>query len=114
MKLKKMKCFKLLSIIFLITLSMVGCSTQEAITSTTSDILVKEKGYSEDYTETWIIVNNPNDMETKEEYKIIVEEPMVWNLIEVNKIYFSSYVKKGENDRVLSQIENIGDDDTLR
>jgi hypothetical protein len=114
MQFEKLKYIKILLLILVIIIFTVGCSTQGTTTSTTSDILVKEKGYSEDFTEAWIIVVNPNDTSTKGEFKIVVEEPMVWNLIEENKIYFSSYKKEAEKDRVLIQIKNIGDDDTLR
>jgi hypothetical protein len=79
------------------------------MTSTTSDILIKEKGYSEDFADAWIMVVDPNDPSSKNEFKIKVQEPMVWNLIEEGKTYFSSYTKKGEDDWVLEQIEHVGD-----
>jgi hypothetical protein len=82
--------------------------------STTSDLYVVEKGYSKDYKEAWIIAFDPNDKTKQEKIKIMIEEPMVWNLIEINKPYFTSYSKKGDNPWILEQIKNIGDEDTLR
>ncbi|WP_216827451.1 hypothetical protein [Alkalihalobacterium elongatum] len=99
-------------IVFIVTVFTVGCSAEKTMTSTSSYISVIEKGYSEDYKETWIIAVNPEIEES--EIKIIVEEPMVWNLIEVDKTYFSSYLKEVEKASVLIQISHLGDDDTLR
>ncbi|MBH9968513.1 hypothetical protein [[Bacillus] enclensis] len=101
----KIKFAMLLLSSFVLLLS--GCST--GMTSTTSDILIKEKDYSEDFADAWIMVVDPNDPTSKDEFKIKVQEPMVWNLIEEGKTYFSSYTKKGEDDWVLEQIEHVGD-----
>ena len=60
------------------------------------------------------MVVDPNDPSNKDEFMIMVEQPMVWNLIEEGKTYFSSYSKKDEDDWVLEQIEHVGDGDTVR
>lgn len=83
--------------------------------STTSDITILEKGHSKDNKEAWIIAFNPNaPKEHQEKIKILVKEPMVWNLIEENKTYFVTYSKKRNDLRVLNHIENIGDNKALR
>ena len=38
----------------------------------------------------------PNNHGKEEAYKIFVSDEMVWNLIEKNKEYFSSYSKEGD------------------
>jgi len=57
---------------------------------------------------------NPSTSKEKDVIKIIVKDPMVWNLIEKDKEYFSSYSKKGENPWVLGQISYPGDGKALR
>jgi hypothetical protein len=99
-----------LIIFFLLVIAACG----GPYSTTTSELYVVEKGYSKDYKEAWIIAFNPNEKTKQEKIKIMIEEPMVWNLIEINKSYFTSYSKKGDNPWILEQIENIGDEDTLR
>ena len=106
------KLKKILSpLIILLLLVIAACGGPH--TSTASYLFVVEKGYSEDYKESWIIAFDPN-YDTQENVKILVEEPMVWNLIEVNKTYFTSYSKEKDNYWILDQIEHLDDDDTLR
>ncbi|QUW23007.1 hypothetical protein JSQ81_05400 [Sporosarcina sp. Marseille-Q4063] len=101
------KILSSLMILFLLVIAACGCP----YTSTTSYLYVVEKGYSEDYREAWIIAFDPNNETNQENVMIIVEEPMVWNLIEVNKTYFTGYSKEKDDDWILDQ---IGHDDTLR
>ena len=75
-------------------------------TSTTSMLIVIDKGHSSDYKEYWIKAYDPNNQAKEEAFKIVVQEEMVWHLIEENKEYFSSYGKKGDNPWVLEQIEH--------
>lgn len=103
---KKAICLVLL--LFLLTLS--ACSH----TSTTSYLQIVEKGYSDDYKEAWIIAFDPNNQTKNESIKIIVAEPMVWNLIEVDKTYFASYSKESGTQWQLEQIEHENDNNTLR
>lgn len=95
---------------------VVGCNQNGSFTSTTSYLKVIEKQHSSDYKEAWIMAYNPSNSKEKEKdaIKIIVEEPMVWNLIEKDKEYFSSYSKKGGNPWVLEQIAFPGDEKALR
>lgn len=76
-------------------------------TSTTSMLLVVDKGHSSDYEEYWIQAYDPNNQTKEEAFKIIVEEEMVWNLIEEEKEYFSTYKKKGNKPLKLTAIEHV-------
>ncbi len=98
-----------ISIGFLVMSACTGTS----ITSTASDLYVVNKGYSEDYKKAWIIAYDPHSKKQVEK-KIMVENPMVWNLIKKDKTYFTSYSKEGNKPWKLNQIEHIGDKDTLR
>ncbi|MFJ5625502.1 hypothetical protein ACIQD3_23045 [Peribacillus loiseleuriae] len=100
------------SLIILFLLVITAC--ERPYTSTTSYLHVVEKGYSKDYKEAWIIAFNPYNKTKQENVKIMVAEPMVWNLIEVNKTYFTSYSKEKDKPWILDQIEHLDDDDTLR
>ena len=102
------KAISLVFLLFLITLS--ACSH----TSTTSDLQIVEKGYSDDYKEACIIAFDPNNQTKNESIKIIVVEPMVWNLIELDKTYFASYSKESDTHWKLEQIEHENDNNTLR
>lgn len=86
-----------------------------SVVSTTSDITILKKGHSKDNKEVWILAFNPNaPKEIQEKIKILVKEPMVWNLIEEDKTYFVTYSNKGNDLRVLKHIKNIGDKKALR
>jgi hypothetical protein len=100
-----------LLIIFLI-LIVTACGGP--FSSTSSDLYVVKKAHSKDYKKAWIIAFDPNSDSGKKEIKIMVKEPMVWNLIEINKTYFTSYSKEGDNPWILEQIEHLGDNDTIR
>ncbi|NHM32039.1 hypothetical protein [Neobacillus terrae] len=106
------RSIKLLIVSFLLIVtsydSAVGPSS-----SMTSYLPIVKKGHSKDYKKAWIIAFDPNS-KVKKEIKIIIKEPMVWNLIEANQTYFTSYSIYGNNPCVLEQIEHIGDNDTLR
>ena len=67
--------------------------------------MVIEKGYSSDNKEYWIKAYDPNNQNKEEAFKIVIQEEIVWNLIEKDKEYFSLYSKKGGNLRVLEHIE---------
>ena len=100
----------LLIIIFLLIVTACG----GPFSSTSSDLYVVKKAHSKDYEKAWIIAFDPNSDSGKKEIKIMVKEPMVWNLIEINKTYFTSYSKEGDNPWILEQIEHLGDNDTIR
>lgn len=102
----------LISTVFMFLL--LSCSSGEFNTSTTSEIVVIEKSYSNDYKKAWIMAYDPNNSAKEKALKILVEQPMVWNLIQPDKKYFASYYKKGNTPWVLQQIEHPGDDKTLR
>ncbi|QPC45618.1 hypothetical protein [Mangrovibacillus cuniculi] len=98
---KRMKWFPLIFTLFILS-SCIG-----PYTSTTSAIFIIDKGHSADYEEYWIKAYDPNNQEEYEAMKIIVKERMAWNLIEVNKEYFSTYSKKGENPWILVNIQHF-------
>ena len=75
--------------------------------STTSMLIVIEKGYSSDYKEYWVKAYDPNNQTKEEAFKIEVQEEMVWNLIEEDKEYFFLFSKEGDKSWVLEQIEYI-------
>ena len=106
------KAISLVFLSFLLTLS--ACDQNNEYTSTTSYLQIVEKGYSDDYKEAWIIAFDPNNKNENENIKIIVDEPMVWNLIEADKTYFASYSKELDTPWKLIQIEHLNDDNTLR
>lgn len=101
-------------LMFISLLIIAGCGSEGPYTSTASLLNVVKKEHSEDYKEAWIIAFDPNYEEEPEEIKIIVKDPMVWNLIEVNKTYFTSYSKEGDNHWELEQINHLDDNDALR
>lgn len=81
--------------------------------SNASMLEIVEKKYSDDYTEAWIIAFDPNS-EEQDNFKIFVDDFMVWNLIEENRTYFTTYEKKGENPWRLKQINHHDDYDAFR
>ncbi|PFO09414.1 hypothetical protein COJ85_02065 [Bacillus sp. AFS076308] len=101
-----------LLVFFIFLLVVTACGGP--FTSTSSDLYVVKKAHSKDDNEAWIIAYDPNSITEKKEIKILVQELMVWNLIEVNKTYFSSYSKKGDNPWILDKIEHLGDNETIR
>ena len=50
--------------------------------SITSTLIVIEKGHSSDNKEYWIKAYDPNNQNKEEAFKIVIQEEMVWNLIE--------------------------------
>ncbi|WP_155928645.1 hypothetical protein [Bacillus sp. UNC41MFS5] len=100
----------LLTFIFLLVVTACG----GPFSTTTSELYIVKKAHSKDYEKAWIIAFDPNSITGKKEIKIMVNEPMVWNLIEVKKIYLTTYSKEGDNPWVLEEIVHRGDDDTLR
>lgn len=96
------KYLSVLIIFFLLVLAACG----EPPTSTSSFLIVIKKGHSSDYKEYWVEAYDPNNQTKAESFKILVQEEMVWNLIEENKEYFSLYAKKGDNPWALEQIEH--------
>jgi hypothetical protein len=76
--------------------------------------VVIEKSYSKDYKEAWIMAYDPNNSTIEKAIKIMVEEPMVWNLIERDHEYSASYYQEDDKAWVLQQIEHPGDAKTLR
>lgn len=88
--------------IILFTLILASCGG----VSTASTLMVIEKGYSSDNKEHWIEAYDPNNQNKDEAFKIVIQEKMVWNLIEKDKEYFAMYSKKGDNLRVLENIQH--------
>ncbi|WP_144512873.1 hypothetical protein [Bacillus sp. FJAT-22090] len=93
-------------IIFLFVL-LILTSCGGSNTSTTSSLKVTEKGHSNSYKEYWIKAYDPNNDTEDKAFKIIVNEEMVWNLIEEDKEYFTSYSKEGNEPWILNQIEHM-------
>ena len=94
------KTFGLFIILF--TLILASCGR----VSTASTLMVIEKGQSNNNKEYWIKAYDPFNQNTEEAFKIMVEEKMIWNLIEEDNEYFASYSKKGDNLRVLENIQH--------
>ncbi|MFS0574944.1 hypothetical protein AB1K83_04875 [Sporosarcina sp. 179-K 3D1 HS] len=88
--------------IILLTLILASCGG----VSTASSLIVIEKGQSNNNKEYWIKVYNPNNLNKEETFKIMIKEKMVWNLIEEDKEYFAMYSNKGDNPRVLEDIQH--------
>lgn len=95
------------SILMITVILLVLASCGGPFTSTTSMLFVIEKGHSSDYKEYWVKAYDPNNQTKEEAFKIVVQEEMVWNLIEEDKEYFSLYSKEGDKSWVLEQIEHI-------
>ena len=93
------KTFGLFIILF--TLILASCGG----VSTASTLMVIEKGQSSNNKEYWIKAYDPYNQNKEEAYKIMIQEKMVWNLIEEDKEYFALYSKKGDNLRVLENIQ---------
>ena len=96
-----MKKTFVLCIIFF-TLILASCGG----VSTASTLIVIEKGQSNNNKEYWIKAYDPNNQNKEEAFKIVIHEKMVWNLIEEDKEYFAMYSEKGDNLRVLENIQH--------
>ncbi|MCQ4088423.1 hypothetical protein [Saccharibacillus sp. JS10] len=109
------KTFKTFFALILLVTIFTGCEKQSHTTTSSiaTFLRVTEKHYSDDYKEKWIIGYN-SSAEEIEEVRIEVEDAKVWNLIAVNKEYFVSYQGSKEKRYVLSEIQHVGDEDTLR
>ena len=94
------KTFGLFFILF--TLLLASCGG----VSTASSLIVIEKGQSNNNKEYWIKVYDPNNPNKEETFKIMIKEKMVWNLIEEDKEYFAMYSNKGDNPRMLENIQH--------
>ncbi len=70
--------------------------------------MVNEKGYSSDNKEHWIKAYDPNNQNKEEAFKIVIQEKMVWNLIEERKEYFAMYSKEGDTPSVLETFSISG------
>ncbi|MFT4417025.1 hypothetical protein ACLM5H_24485 [Fredinandcohnia humi] len=68
-------------------------------------IIVNKKGHSSDYKQYWIKAYDPNNQTKAEAFKIVVQEEMVWNLMEENNEYFALYTKEGVKPWIVEQIE---------
>ena len=97
----KKTSFSILLFVLLILTSCVG-----PYTSTTSFLKITEKGHSNNYKEYWIKAYDPNNYTEDVAFKIVVDEVMVWNLIEENKEYSTTYSKAGNNPWILIEIEH--------
>jgi hypothetical protein len=87
--------------IILSTLLLASCGG----VSTVSPFVVIEKGQSNNNKEYWIKGYNPNMPNKEETFKILIEEKMVWNLIEEEVEYFVTYSDNGNNPRLLEDIQ---------
>ena len=94
------KTFGLFIILF--TLILASCGG----ISTASTLMVIEKGQSNNNKEYWIKAYDPNNQDKEEAFKIMIEEKMVWKLIEEGQEYFALYSEKGNNLRVLEDIQH--------
>ena len=94
------KTFGLFIILF--TLILASCGG----ISTASTLMVIEKGQSNNNKEYWIKAYDPNNQDKEEAFKIMIEEKMVWKLIEEDQEYFALYSEKGDNLRVLENIQH--------
>ena len=94
------KTFGLFIILFTFILASCGG------VSTASTLIVIEKGQSSNNKEYWIKAYDPNNQDKEEAFKLMVQEKMVWNLIEEDKEYFALYSEKGDNLRVLEDIQH--------
>lgn len=94
------------SIYLLLFVLLILTSCGGSYTSTTSDLKITEKGHSNNYKEYWIKAYDPNNDTEEKVFKINVDEEMVWNLIEENKVYFATYSKEGNRTWILIQIEH--------
>ncbi|MCM3638877.1 hypothetical protein M3152_14335 [Sporosarcina luteola] len=96
---KKTSVFLLLFVLLILT----SCGGKS---STTSFLKVTEKGHSDNYEEYWIKAYDPNNETEDVAFKIMVDEVMVWNLIEEDKEYFTTYSKTGNKPWTLIHIEH--------
>lgn len=90
--------------LFIILFTLILASCGEGVSIATM-LMVIEKGYSSDNKEHWIKAYDPNNQNKEEAFKIVIQEKMVWNLIEKDKEYFAMYSKKGDNPSVLENIQ---------
>lgn len=104
----------LLCIAISILFVTVGCSSSNPSTVTVGYITVVEKDHSNDYKEAWIIARMDVNHGKKEDIKIYIEEAMVWNLIEIGREYFVSFMTDENDKSILIQIAYIGDENSLR
>jgi hypothetical protein len=99
--------------ILLIVLILVGTSCEEKNSTTSSELYIVKKEYLDDQKKAWIVALDPNN-KTKQEFRIMVKEPMVWNLIEVKKTYFATISKSSDKPWILTHIKHHGHEDALR
>jgi hypothetical protein len=110
-KLDKLKILSLIIIVLLIILAIYFIGKQQLFkedmvtTDTTTSIMVQAKGHADDNKEYWILVSNPNTHE--KDLKIIINDINVWNLIEVDREYYVTYISKNKGDKLLEYINSI-------
>ncbi|AXI00953.1 hypothetical protein DV702_15285 [Sporosarcina sp. PTS2304] len=92
--------------LFIMFFTLLLASCGGPFTSTTSMLTVIEKGHSSDYKEFWIKAYDPSNHNKGEAFRIVVQEEMVWNLIEEDREYFSSYAKEGDKPWILEKTEH--------
>jgi hypothetical protein len=94
------KTHSLLMIVGLLLLCSCG-----HISSTTSAsmLVVTEKGQTSDK-EYWIKAYDPNNQTKEEAFKLVVDNEILWENIEVDDEYTSTYVKKGDQPWILMEI----------
>ncbi len=89
----------ILSCIFAVCFS--SCNDQVSSTASYIQVIGKETGERGSST---ITVKNPYDKNAKP-FEITIADEMLWNLIEVDRIYFSSYETYGNGDVKLEMIK---------
>lgn len=105
--------------IFIIALAACGVEEDNRYTISGSVIIVIEKGYSDDYSEMWILAYDPYNSHTstrEHPIKITTEIPSIWNLIEVDREYSASYYNTLEDPETwhLNRIAHFHEEDNLR
>lgn len=95
--------------IFLILIILLNYKPNKVhvIRNTTSDIIVLNKEHSIDNNIFWILAYDPNIKGNRIEMKIVVDNVNTWNLIEVQKKYFSTYIFRSDGSILLENIKII-------
>ncbi|NEU31953.1 hypothetical protein GN156_14365 [bacterium LRH843] len=90
----------LLMIVVLLLLSSCGYVSS---TTTASMLVLTEKGHTSDK-EYWIKAYDPNNQTKEEAFKLVVDEEILWENLEIDEEYTSTYVKKGDQPWRLMEI----------
>lgn len=83
-------------VMLLVVFCLASCNTPVSSTTSYIQVISKETGKKDTHT---ITVKNPYDKNANP-FQITVTDEKLWNLMELNRIYFSSYEYKKITDRV--------------